>query len=123
MMITSVVKKTSAEMLKAENYGLYLQVYDAAKEVRQDLYQMHYSTNPEDRYVATACFDDDLAEFMKLIKQANIFLSTNYNMHLTRYDDELRKKGGKYALTKEIITVWDAIMFEAHQQNRQQRLA
>ena len=31
--ITSVVKKESANVLKTENYELYLQVYDAAKEV------------------------------------------------------------------------------------------
>ena len=118
MMITSVVKKTSAEMLKAENYGLYLQVYDAAKEVRQDLYQMHYGRNPEDRYVATACFDDDLDDFMKVIKQANNFLKVTNGVMLTRYNDELRKKGGKYALTKEIMIVWDAIMFEEHAQKK-----
>ena len=114
----SVVRKEAANVLKTENYELYLQVYDAAKEVRQGLYQMHYSRNPEDRYVATACFDDDLDDFMKVIKQANHFLKAEGGVMLTRYNDELRKKGGKYALTKEIMIVWDAIMFEEHAQQK-----
>lgn len=116
--MTSVVRKEAAKTLKKKNYELYLQVYDAAKEVRQDLYQMHYGRNPEDRYVATVCFDDDLDDFMKVIKQANLFLKDLNGVMLTKYHDELRKKGGKYALTKEVMVVWDAIMFEEHAQQK-----
>lgn len=116
--MTSVVRKEAAEALMVENYDLYRQVYDAAKEVRQDLHQMHYGRNPEDRYVATVCFDDDLDDFMKVIKQANIFLKKSNGVMLTRYHDELRKKGGKYALTKEVMVVWDTIMFEEHAQKK-----
>lgn len=116
--MTSVVRKEAAEVLRVENYDLYRQVYDAAKEVRQDLYQMHYGRNPEDRYAATACFDDDLDDFMEVIKQANHFLKNLNGVMLTRYHDELRKKGGKYALTKEVMVVWDAIMFEEHAQKK-----
>lgn len=112
-----LTNRQSVEILRAENYQLYKQIYQAAQDVRQDLKDMWCSV-PEKRNIAVFSVHDDLDAFMKLVRQGNRYLKETHGLYLIGYDDYLQTRGGKYALSKEIVSVMDEASTQARRMQK-----
>lgn len=113
--MTGFIRTEQVRILREKHYEVFQKVYNAAKELREDLIVLHnLYADPEKKYIATFSVQDDLEAFMKAMKEANRLAKETAGNYLSKYDDYLRTRGGQYALSKEILEAMDSVSFAAY---------